>query len=136
MTGRFPEAFVRLKGRNGATRELRALVDPATDYCVLPKPDAYRLGYPEAAHDDPISMPPNLITLVSSAGFSQGMLIKIEELSLGTLRVKDVDFLAFDLPQAVCYDSILGRTFFQASGTRLELDYSRLTMKLTKTESS
>jgi predicted aspartyl protease len=125
-----------LKGRNGATRELRALLDPAADYCVLPRPDAYRLGYPEAAHDDLISMPPNLITLVSSVGFSQAMLIKIQELALGPLRVKDVDFLAFDLPQAACYDSILGRTFFLASGARLELDYSTMTMKLTKTRPS
>jgi hypothetical protein len=77
-----------------------------------------------------------LITLVSSVGFSQAMLIKIQELALGPLRVKDVDFLAFDLPQAACYDSILGRTFFLASGARLELDYSTMTMKLTKTRPS
>ena len=121
---------MRLKGRNGAVREIRALLDPASDYCVLPKPDAFRLGYPEAAHDDPITMPPNLVTLSTGAGYSQGMLIKIQELNLGQIRLENVAFIAHDLSQSVCYDVILGRSFFSAAGCNLELDYSSQKLKI------
>jgi len=127
---RFPLVYVRLKGRNNSVREVRALIDPASDYCILPKPDAFRLGYPEAAHDDPITMPPNLITVASSAGYSQGMLIKMQELELGDIKLRDVDFLAYDVSQSVCFDAVLGRTFFSAAECDLELNYSSKKLKI------
>jgi len=123
---------VRLKGRNGAVREIRALLDPASDYCVIPKPDAFRLGYPEAAHDDPITMPPNLVTMATSTGYSQGMLIKIQELHLGQISLQNVPFIAYDLSQSVCYDAILGRSFFSAAQCDLELDYSTQKLKIAR----
>ena len=111
---------------------MRAILDPASDYCVVPKPDAFRLGYLEAAHDDPITMPPNLVTMSSSAGYSQGMLVKMKQVSVGGIELKDVDFLAFDLPQSVCYDAILGRSFFNKSGMKLELNYAKRELKMTR----
>ena len=127
---RFPVLFARLKGRNGSTRELKALVDPATDYCVMPKPDAFRLGYTEAAQDDPITTPPNLVTLASSGGYSQGMLIKMCQVSVNTFTLNDVDFLAYDLQQSTCYDMILGRSFFLPAKLRVEIDYASRQMNL------
>ncbi len=129
---KYPLVFVRLKGRNGSVREIRALLDPVCDYCVLPKPDAFRLGYPEAAHDDPITIPPNLLTMSSSTGFSQGMLIKLQELTLGDIKLQNVDFVAYDVAQSVCFDAILGRTFFSAAKCSLELDYSLHKLKITR----
>jgi predicted aspartyl protease len=122
--------FVRLKGRNNSVRELLALLDPASDYCVLPKPDAFRLGYPEAAHDDPITTPPNLLTAASMAGYTQSMLIKMKQVWVGGIESEEVDFLAFDLPQSICYDAILGKSFLKAAGVKLEMDYAKKELRI------
>lgn len=129
---RFPVVFVRLKGKNGSVTECRALIDPVSDYCVIPRPDAFRLGYHEAAHDDPITMPPNLVTMNSSVGFSQGMLIRMQEAALGDYKVENVDFVVFDLPAMAGYDVILGRSFLSASKCRLELDYYTHSLRLSR----
>ena len=123
-----------MKGKNATVREFRALIDPVSDYCVIPKPDAFRLGYYEAAHDDPITMPPNLVTVTSSIGFSQGMQIKMQEVALGEYKLENVDFLVFDLPAATGYDVIIGRSFLWASKSKIEIDYFSHSLKLTSAD--
>jgi len=54
-------------------------------------------------------------------GFSQGMLIRMQEAALGDYKVENVDFVVFDLPAMAGYDVILGRSFLSASKCRLEL---------------
>ena len=125
---RLPTAFARLRGRNGTVREYRALLSPASDYSVVPKVDAYRLGYPEAARDDPITEPMNLFRGVTYGGFWEGMLITVKEVSIGDLSVADVDFIAYDLPQVTGFDVILGRSFLAASG--IQVDYSTGTVRV------
>ena len=123
-----PTVFARLRGRNGAVREYRALLSPASDYSVVPKVDAYRLGYPEAARDDPITEPMNLFRGVTYDGFWEGMLITIKEVAIGSLSVADVDFIAYDLPQVSGFDVVLGRSFLASSGIRM--DYSTGTVEV------
>ena len=115
-----PTIFARLRGRNGAVREYRALLSTASDYSVIPKVDAYRLGYPEAARDDPITEPPNLFRGVTYDGFWEGMLITIKEVTIGATSVSDADFIALDLPQASGFDVILGRSVLAASGVLID----------------
>jgi predicted aspartyl protease len=118
---KFPTVFVSLKGRNNAVRECVALVDPASEYCVVPKVDAYALGYPEAANDDPITPQDNTVTFASSDGYGKAALIEIAEVALGGMSFQKVDFLAFDLPQVTHFDVIIGRSLLKS--TRLEIDY-------------
>ena len=123
-----PTVFARLRGRNGAVREYRALLSPASDYSVVPKVDAYRLGYPEAARDDPITEPMNLFRGVTYDGFWEGMLITIKEVAIGSLSVADVDFIAYDLPQVSGFDVVLGRSFLATTG--IQIDYSTGTVRV------
>lgn len=125
---RLPAAFARLRGRNGAVREYRALLSTASDYSLVPKVDAYRLGYPEAARSDRITEPANLFRGVTYDGFWEGMLITMKEVAIGSLSVADVDFIAYDLPQVSGFDVVLGRTFLSGSG--IQLDYSSGVMKI------
>jgi predicted aspartyl protease len=119
-----PTLFVRLKGRNGRTVECRALIDPAAELCVIPKVDAYSLGYTEAFQDtttDYITRPPNLITLTTCSGYVNAPKFSMIEVSLGSNSYRDVDFLAYDLPQESCLDVLLGRSLLDR--TKLKIDY-------------
>ena len=128
----YPSIYVRLRGRNGAVREYKALVDITAEYCVIPRVDAYRLGYPEAAHDDPITTPANLVRLATINGYTEGMMIVIQQVSIGKIMVENVPFLGLDLPQVMGFDVILGRTFFLKGFLDVELDFSRAKLKISQ----
>ncbi len=94
-----------------------------TDYSVLPRVDAYRLGYPEASHDDFVTMPSNLVRLATSTGFVDGMMILMQQVEIGDLRVDLLPFLALDLPQVIGFDVVLGRNFFLKAALKVEMDF-------------
>jgi predicted aspartyl protease len=127
---KFPSVFARLKGRNGCIREYRALIGPLVDYCVIPKADAYRLGYPEAARDDFVTTPPNLVTMVTTNGYVEGMMINLQEVAVGPISFSGVDFIAFDIPQVCGYDVILGQSLLQH--LKVEIDYSARKIRIEK----
>lgn len=102
-------------------RECSALIDPSSEYCVLPKVDAYAMGYPEAANDDPVSPANNTMMYTSFEGYGQSALIRVAEVSLGEMKFRDVEFLAFDLPQNARFDVVLGMSLLKS--TRLAIDY-------------
>jgi len=118
---KFPTVFAVMKGRNDATRECVALVDPCAEYCILPKVDAFALGYPEAANDDPVTPQDNTITFASADGYGKAALIEMAEVTLGGMSFPRVDFVAFDLPQVTRFDVVIGRSLLKE--TRLEIDY-------------
>jgi hypothetical protein len=118
----FPEVFVGLKGRNGAVRECIALVDPCSEYCIMPKVDGYALGYPEAANDDPITPADNTLTYTSFDGYGKAAMIGMAEVSFGGLSFPNIEFLALDLPQVTRFDVVIGRSLLRF--TKLEVDYS------------
>lgn len=125
---RLPTLFARLQGRNDAVREYMALISPAADYSIIPKVDAYRLGYPEAARDEMVTEPPNLFRGVTYDGFWEGTLISMKEVAIGKLTVANVDFIAYDLPQVSGFDVVLGRSLLASSG--IQVDYGSGTVKL------
>ena len=125
---RLPTVFARLRGRNGAVREYRALLSPASDYSLVPKVDAYRLGYPEAARGDPVTEPANLFRGVTYNGFWEGMMISMKAVTIGSVSVADVDFIAYDLPLVSGFDVVLGRSFLGSSG--IQVDYSLGALKI------
>ncbi len=114
--------FVRLTGRSGGTREFNALLDPGVEYCIVPKVDAYALGYPEAANDDPVTPANNTLTFTSYGGYGRAALIEMARVELGNLSFTKVDFLALDLPAVTGFDVVLGRSVLQFM--KLEIDYS------------
>lgn len=131
---RYPTVFSRLKGRNGTSREYQALIIPTADYCVLPKVDAFNLGYPEAASVDARIPLPNTLTFASYNAYGRGTLIKIAQVDIGSISVKDVEFLAFDLLQTVGYDVVLGRSLL--GQMRLELDFPGRRLRMEKVAAS
>jgi hypothetical protein len=114
--------FVRIKGRNSIVREFNALLDPGVEYCIIPKIDAYSLGYPEAANDDPISPANNTLTFTSFGGYGKAALIEMAHVELGSLSFEKVDFLAMDIPTVTGFDVVLGWSLLQFM--KVELDYS------------
>jgi len=119
---RFPSAFARLKGQSGAVREYLALLDVGSDYCIIPKVDAFALGYPDVARSDTIVRAPNTTAFVTPAGYDKAPLIKIAQVDIGRLTFRDVEFLAFDLPQVCGYDVLLGRSLLRF--LKFEVDYA------------
>ena len=131
---RLPAVFARLRGRNDCVREFNALVSPASDFSIVPKVDAYRLGYPEAARDDPVTDQPNLFRGVTYSGYWEGMLISMKEVAIGRRSVYNVDFIAYDLPQTVGFDVVLGRSFLAATG--ISINYEENVVRIRKREGS
>lgn len=126
--GRFPEAFARLKGKNGAVREYRTLLHTGSDYSFIPKVDAYRLGYTEAAYTENLTRPPNFTMLITSSGYSEGAVVKMAEVALGPFSVKDCEFVVHDLEQVAGYDVVLGLSFLRSF--ELGIDYERRQLTL------
>ncbi len=119
-----PTFFVRLKGRNGKAREYLALVDSAASYCVMPKVDAYALGYGEAIQDsstDFITRPSNLMTVATFAGYVDAPLVRVDEVSLGGQTFRNVEFLAFDLPQEAGFDVVIGASLLSKAKAKLDM---------------
>lgn len=121
--GHFPTVFVRLTGRNGFVRELNAVLDVSAEYCIIPPVDAYNLGYPEAANNDPVAPAANTIDYLSYEGIAKAALIVIAGVELGGMRFRNVEFVAHDLPQQTRFDVLLGRSLLQF--LRLDLDYAK-----------
>jgi len=103
-------------------REFRALVSAGAEYCIVPKVDAYALGYQEAANDDPVTPAENTITSVTYDGYGKMALISIARVDLGSISFDRVEFVAFDLPAATGLDVVLGRSLLRF--TRFQLDYA------------
>ncbi len=122
--------FVRLKGKNGYIIEYRAVLNPVSDYSVLPKVDAYKLGYTEAGYTEFLTRPPNLVSFATGNGLFEGPLIKILEASVGPISLQRVDFIAFDMNQQTGCDVVLGKSFLQS--LRLSIDYRNKKFSLEK----
>lgn len=120
----FPSLFVKLKGSAEATREYLALLSTTFEYCVIPRVDAYMLGYAEAISDmltDIVARPHYVTTLVSVNGFVDAPLITMNEVSIGGITIKNIEFIAFDMPRETGVDVVLGRNFLEK--VKAKIDY-------------
>jgi predicted aspartyl protease len=125
---------VRLTGRNGSVREFKALIDAGAEYCVIPKVDAYTLGYHEAANDDPRSQAVNTVTLASHDGYCNVAMIEMLQVEIGAMSFRGIDFAAFDIPQVTGFDVMLGQSLLQFM--KLEFDYSVGQLRMEEIERS
>jgi len=133
----FPSIFVTLKGRNDVSIEFLALISTASDFCVIPRMDAYLLGYAEVVSDpssEMITRPPYLLTLVSPTGYADAPHITIKEVSVGSLVYKDIDFIAYDIPRETRFDVILGKSFLEKA--KVKIDYQTRTIEFEEHDSA
>ena len=127
---RFPSIFARIEGKSGCIREYDCLIDPISDFCIVPKVDAYALGYPEVAFQHMTVGPPNSRTLLTSSGYNRTVVFTINGVKIGQLRFEDVQFVAFDLPQASGYEAVIGRSLLER--TSVAVDWPEKTIKMVK----
>lgn len=108
--------FAKVKGPQGAVRELRALLDFNIPFCVMLSRDLVKLGYPEAAlrpRDWQKTHPMQVPYMLSFRGIERSILVKASEISLGSLVVKEVETIVIDLdlPRMIPVELYLGRSF-------------------------
>jgi hypothetical protein len=108
----------RVEGKNGYVRELTAVLDINSPYCMILGHDALVLGYSVAANKpaDHLRMYPDEVpSLASLRGIERGIKIPLMKVSIGPLVATDVDALVFEfsLPRTVTFDLILGRSFLK-----------------------
>ncbi len=120
--------FARVKGPNGVVRELRAILDFNTPFCVMLSKDGVNLGYPEAAlrpRDWEKSHPDRVPYIYDFRGIERSILVKLPEISLGRLTAKEVEAIVIelDLPRMLPVDLVLGRSFL--TNFKLTLDWTK-----------
>jgi hypothetical protein len=109
---------VRVEGKNGFVRELSAVLDFNSPYCMVLSQDAIVLGYSAAANkpsDHARYFPDEVPSMTGMRGIERGIKIPLKKVSIGPLAAIDVDALVFEtgLPPKVYFDMILGRTFLK-----------------------
>ena len=118
----------RLEGQNSYVRELSAVIDFNSPWCIIPRQDALDLGYPEGAnqvvqwekvHPDKV---PRFLTL---RGIERGIKVSLRKVSVGRLLATDVDALVLEMPTSRfgTFDVILGGTFLK--NFRLTVDMKK-----------
>jgi predicted aspartyl protease len=101
--------------------EYKALIDPGSDYCVLPRVDAFRLGYAEAAEDLRTVRPDIVTTFAAHDGYGQAISLSMTRVDVGRYSFEGIEFLAFDLPQVTGFDVVLGNSLLKF--LKLRIDY-------------
>lgn len=109
-------------------REYPALVAPTSEYCVVPKVDVFSLGYTDVPMGDERVPDQNALYFVTSASHGRGTLVKMAQVDVGPISLKDVGFVTYDLQQATGYDVVLGRSFLE--GLKLRVDFAARQLEL------
>jgi len=130
---KLPKLFARITGRNGKSREYQALLSPGSEVSILPRVDAYHLGYSEVLQDattSDITRPENWTTLVSYSSYLNAPTVIIKNVSLGPLDFNEVEFAAHDLPGETGFDLVIGHSLLKHTTTNI--DYKRKLLTLGK----
>lgn len=121
-----PTLFVKVVGKNGKQREVRAVIDPASQYVVIPKVDALQLGYEPAYREMLVGLSEEVgyILAYTIAGPIEVLDITIDEIRVGDLVVKNVLAIPYDLPMETGVDIILGHSFLSKLKA-VNIDYEK-----------
>lgn len=106
----------RIGGTVNRTRELTALVDFNSTYCMIFAHDAVFLGYSDVANrarEWREVFPHKTPYLTSFRGVERGILIKLKQVSIGPLSAEDVGAVSLEFEPSTLLpcDFILGRSF-------------------------
>ncbi len=117
--------FVRIKGEKGV-REIRAVLDTGSQYCVIPLQDARQLGYDAYfSPDDPGSG----TIAVTKAELIEVDEIELEEVSVGDLVARNVKSLVWGFPKLAGVEGLLGLSFLEHFRTSLDFKQGLLTIE-------
>ena len=110
--------FCRVQGPTGVTRELSALLDFNSTYCLMFAKDAIDIGYPAAANrprEWRSLRPDEAPYLLGMRGIESSILIKLKKMSLGNLICENVATTSLEMEPArmLPFDMILGRSFLK-----------------------
>ncbi|MDG6901389.1 MAG: hypothetical protein JRM80_05450 [Nitrososphaerota archaeon] len=108
--------YARVKGPNDKVREFSSVLDFNSPYCVIPPKHAVNLGCIEAAfrpRDWQKTHPNKVPYFLDLRGIERSILLKLPEVSIGRLTARNVQAIVLELevPRAIPFDLILGRTF-------------------------
>ncbi|MEM0506913.1 MAG: hypothetical protein QXW58_06640 [Thermosphaera sp.] len=123
---RMPTIHIWIKGRNGKWFEFKALISTCSEYGILSKVDAFILGYDEALVDPQTALitgDARVIPFITFTGIDYAPLIRVDEIRIGNVRARDVEFLAYDLPRESGFDVIVGQNILARCG--MILNYSK-----------
>ena len=117
--------FCRLKGPNGAVREVPAVIAPSFPYCVILKSDAARIGYPSVTsrpEDLRTTNPREVKLVITPRGIETSTVVKVSEISIGTLKAENVEALVMkaEFAQINPVGAFLGKSFL--NHFKLEVD--------------
>ena len=110
--------FCRMKGPSGRVREVQAIIEPSFEYCLVLKNDAMQLGYPSVTfrpEDWMDTNPAEVTNLISIKGVEVGTKIKLKEVSVGSLKARDVEAVVTksEFPLTIPVGMFLGRSFLR-----------------------
>ncbi len=116
--------FVRIHGPKGV-RELRAVIDTASELCLIQRSDATDLGYnafyiPEAPNVNTKIITPHYLIKVP--------FITIDKIEVGKFVVKNVLTAAQDLTENLGVDFVIGQSLL--GSYKLVYDFPRRIVKL------
>lgn len=118
--------FVRIRGRKGV-REMRAVLDLASEYSIIPLFDAVQLGNIEFYNTDP--EPSELTQAITNTCPIQGYEIELEEMSIADAVAKNVKALAYDIPNLTGVEAVLGISFLKNFKTTVDYSKGYLTIE-------
>lgn len=118
--------FARFKGSKG-WRELKAVIDIGSVYCVVPVFDAMQLGY--EAYFDTQSERGEGTEMITSSGIVEARELEIEEFALGNLSAFNVAALALDMPRLGRVDMVLGQSFLKNFNVMLNFKEGYMTLE-------
>lgn len=134
-----PILFVQIVGKNGKQRELRAVVNTAAKYVIIPKIDAFQLGYDFVYSErfpEVVELQGGKVLLgYTLAGLIEAVKFNLAEVKIGDLVVKDVEAVAYDLPIPSSIDVILGYSFLSRLKTVIDYDKKQITFEEFQEES-
>lgn len=122
-----PLVFVRVMGPRGS-RELRAVLSPTSEYCLIGRRDAEDLGYETGPYHRKIAFLPEInkdhaLVLATVGGIIEAPIISIVEMNLAEILARDVKTAVYDLPEPIGFDMLLGAPFFGHKS--IAFDFSR-----------
>ena len=117
--------FVKIKGKKGIS-ELRAVLNPGAEYCVMPRHEAILLGY--NIDFDELTEPGEGRRAVTISGIIEGGEIELEEVQVSDLICKNVKTIIIDLPILGGLQFVVGTSFLSSFKTTIDYSSGYLTI--------
>jgi len=118
--------FVKIKGEKGVS-ELRAVLNPSAEYCVIPKHEAILLGY--NIDFDEFTEPGEGTRAITIGGIIEAGEVELEEVQVADLSSNNVKAIISDLPILGGVQFVLGLSFLSSYKTTIDFGKGYLTIE-------